>query len=202
MTVGERLTMTDKTTNPFDPARFAVAAATLATAQGHGDGSVVPQLTGISVRKPSKQEFIRTCVDVSITAPILELKMEREVYLVTPDVAQLLPGDVVPRDLLLTTTAQGSLFLWPMAHVDPEAKRRDEWGASARQAAALARTTWLRVVSDMSAGRYNVMTAKGLIGEPVWPDLQPAQLLELAFGRDRLIDSQSHPVVKRLLGVA
>jgi hypothetical protein len=187
--------------NPFDPARFAVASATLAAAQGHGDGSVVPQLTGISVRKPNKQEFVRVNPDVSITAPVLELKMEREVYLVTPDVALLLPGDVMMRDLLLVTTAQGSLFLWPQAHVDPEAKRKDEWGASARQAAALARTTWLRVVSDMAAGRYNVMTAQGLIGEPVWPDLQPAQLLELAFGKDRLIDSQSHPVVKRLLGV-
>lgn len=187
--------------NPFDPSRFAVAPATLATAQGHGDGSVVPQLTGLSVRKPNKQEFIRVHPTVLIPAPLLELKTEREIYLVVPDVAVMLPGDVHSRDMLLATTAQGSLFLWPQSHVDPDAKRKDEWGASARQAAALARTSWVRVISDMSAGRYNVMKAQGLIGEPVWPEMSPGEMLELAFGRERLIDSPSHPVVKRLLGV-
>jgi hypothetical protein len=189
------------TGNPFDPLRFAVAPASLAAAQGHGDGSIVPQLTGLTVRKPNKQEYIRVHHTVSISAPILELKMERESYIVTPDVAAMLPGDVAVRDLLLVQTAQGALFLWPQAYIDPEAKNRNEWGSSARQAAAIARDHWVRVVSDMQAGRYNVMRAQGLIGAPVWPELSPGELLELAFGKERLIDSPSHPVVKRLLGV-
>jgi hypothetical protein len=188
--------------DPFDPAAFAVSPAALAALQG--DVGVVPQLTGLSVRKPSKQEFFRVNGDpaYALVAPILELKEERESYLTTPAVAASLPGDVVMKELRLCQTRQGVLFLWPVPVVAQDAKQRNEWHSSARQVMATAVKRWARMSADVGAGRYNVAIATGIAVEPIWPtDMTMRDLLELAFGRERLITEQGHPLVKRLLGV-
>ena len=39
----------------------------------------------------------------------------------------------------------------------------------------------------------------GQLSEPVWPDTQLPRLLETAF-RDRVIDRDDHPIMKRLRG--
>jgi hypothetical protein len=188
--------------DPFDPAAFAVSPAALSALQG--DVGVVPQLTGISVRKPNKQEFFRVCGDpaFAMVAPVLELKEAREMYLVTPQVAACLPGDVTMKELRLCQTRQGALFLWPVPVLAEDARQRNEWHTSARQVMATASRNWSRMTADMGAGRYNVAVATGITAEPIWPlDMTMRDLLELAFGRERLITEQGHPVVKRLLGV-
>lgn len=187
--------------DPFDPAAFAVSPQALLA---QGDVGVVPVLTGLSVRKPSKQEFFRTSSDPAFMAvvPVLELKEERETYLVAPGVAATLPGDIVMRELRLCQNRQGSLFLWPLPVIPVDAKQRNDWHTSARQACTISTNKWCRMSADMSSGRYNVAVAPSITAEPLWPaDLTMRDLLELGFGRERLIAEQGHPVVKRLLGV-
>lgn len=204
------MSSTDKTTatttspaDPFDPAAFAVSPQALAAVQG--DLGVVPQLTGISVRKPDKQAFFRAHPDpaYSILAPLLELKEERETYLVAPTVAVTLPGDVSMKQLVLCQTRQGALFLWPVPVPPPPGTKgvqRNEWHDSARQVLSTAHRSWVRMTADMASGRYNVAIANGITAEPIWPEQTMRDLLELAFGRERLISEQGHPLVKRLLG--
>jgi hypothetical protein len=187
--------------DPFDPAAFAVSPEAL---MAQGDVGVVPVLTGLSVRKPSKQEFFRVSSDARfmMTAPLLELKEEREVYLVAPAVAATMPGDIMMKELRLCQNRQGSLFLWPLPVISVDARQRNEWHSSARQACTIATTKWCRMTADMSSGRYNVAIAPGITVEPIWPsDLTMRDLLELGFGRERLIAERGHPLVKRLLGV-
>jgi hypothetical protein len=193
-------TASNAAADPFDPKAFAVSPQALVA---RGDVGVVPVLTGLSVRKPSKQEFYRVCSDpvFMMVAPLLELKEEREVYLVAPAVAATLPGDVTMKELRLCQNRQGSLFLWPLPVISVDARQRNEWHSSARQAATIATTKWVRMAADMAAGRYNVAIAPGITAEPIWPsDLTMRDLLELGFGRERLIAEQGHPLVKRLLG--
>jgi hypothetical protein len=208
MTADSNHKTTDETANasivdPFDPAAFAVSPQALSALQG--DMGVVPQLTGISVRKPDKQAFFRAHPDpaYSVVVPLLELKEERETYLVTPAVAMTLPGDVGMRQLTLCQTRQGALFLWPVTVPPPpgtKGAQRSEWHDSARQVLATAHRHWVRMTADMSAGRYNVAIANGITAEPIWPEQSMRDLLELAFGTERLINEQGHHLVKRLLG--
>lgn len=189
--------------DPFDPAAFSVSPQALAAVQG--DMGVVPQLTGISVRKPDKQAFFRAHPDpaYSLVAPLLELKEEREVYLVAPAVAVTLPGDVTMKQLTLCQTRQGALFLWPVPVPPPpgtKGAQRNEWHDSARQVLSTANRSWVRMTADIASGRYNVAIANGITAEPIWPEMSMRDLLELAFGRERLITEQGHPLVKRLLG--
>ncbi len=201
-TRGRAVSDKEKPIDPFDPATFAVSPEALAAMQG--DVGVVPQLTGISVRKPRKQEFFRVSADsaFAMVAPILELEDERETYLVLPAVAATLPGDVTMRELRVCQTRQGTLFIWPVPVLVQDAKKWSAWHTSARQIMATAQKHWCRMTSDQGAGRYNSAIATGITAEPCWPvDMSMRDLLELAFGKERLITEQGHPVVKRLLGV-
>lgn len=189
--------------DPFDPAAFSVSPQALTAVQG--DLGVVPLLTGISVKKPDKQAFFRAhpSPDYSLVAPLLELKEERETYLVSPAVAVMLPGDVTLKQLILCQTRQGALFLWPVPVPPPpgtKGAQRNEWHDSARQVLTTAYRSWVRMTADMASGRYNVAIANGITVEPLWPEQSMRDLLELAFGRERLITELGHPLVKRLLG--
>ena len=77
--------------NPFDP-------ASLRLDQTFTDGTAVKRLlTTIPVRKPNRQDFVRVHPDADYRlspAAIIELKDDREVYLVTPAIAPDLVGEI------------------------------------------------------------------------------------------------------------
>ena len=56
-------------------------------------------ITTIPVRKPERQEFIRVhpSEDYRIETAVMELKEERETYLVDADMWHELPGEVIPK---------------------------------------------------------------------------------------------------------
>jgi hypothetical protein len=56
------------------------------------------------------------------------------------------------------------------------------------------------MTANMSAQSYDVHIAPSSAAEPIWPKKTLAELLQLAFGNGRLIDSLDHPVIQRLLG--
>src|SRR6516165_5187877 len=80
---------------------------------------VTKLLTTVPVRKPNRQEFVRVHPGPSYRLTpvgIIEVKEDREVYLVPRDVALALPPqvarEVVPVTLFTAINRQGTLFLW------------------------------------------------------------------------------------------
>jgi hypothetical protein len=192
------MTSTTKTApNPFDPATLRINSA-LATG-----GGAEKLLLSVNVQKPPKQVFVRVNPDPSLRIPIalLELKDERETYAVVPDVAQQIPSEVKHVDLRLSVTQQGMPFLWPVP-LPPSDRAENSWSMTARTAAEQAERNWVRVTSNMSAQCYDVYVAQSSAAEPAWPSKTLQELLQLAFGNGRLIDSLEHPVIQRLLGRA
>lgn len=183
--------------NPYDPSKFAVYAG---AARGI---AVVKQLVICPVRKPTRQEFVRVHPgsEFRLSAYILELKEERETYLVSPTVAVELPGETRVVSLRLAVNRQSGIFLWPVPELSLDG-RENGWWTSVRIAAEKAETNWTRVVANMSQGSYDVFVAPGAIGEPAWPDSSLAQILEIAFGEKFIIRSGDHPVIRRLLGLS
>src|ERR1700730_17914768 len=94
-------------------------------------------LTTVPVRKPNRHEFIRVHSDplYRLTpAAIIELKEDRETYLITPEMAQQLPDEFSAATLFTAINRQGVLFLWPVKLPGPDGKKND-WQRSAAEAA-------------------------------------------------------------------
>ncbi len=161
---------------------------------------VKPILATVPVRKPGRQDYVRINVDpdYQLTTAILQLREEREDYIVAPDVRQELFGELVPVTLFTAINRQGVVFLWP-CRIPDETGRSNSWHESALEAADLAREKWVRISADMSLGAYRIYVAGGQLPEPEWPEESLGELLKIAF-KSRYIDSFDHPVLKRLRG--
>ena len=125
----------------------------------------------VPVRKPDRQWFIRVHPDPDwrLETAVLELKDERETYLVDPELWQELPGELVPKVLFTAMNRQGVVFLWPV-RLPGEDGRGNAWHRSALDAAHLAMAGWVRVAANMSLGAYDVFEATGDLPAPEWPE--------------------------------
>jgi uncharacterized protein YbdZ (MbtH family) len=180
--------------NPFDPNSLRIS----------GDINTVGAekvLLHISVRKPNKQEFFRVNTDANLRLPcaILELKDEREFYMVAPNMLHALSEDVRHVELRLCQNRQGVTFLWPVPMPSSDG-RANTWHQSAREAAAHAEKHWTRMTANMSEGGYSIFRATGAIPDPQWQDKTMEELLKLAFKGGKLIDTEDHPVIQQLNG--
>jgi hypothetical protein len=158
-------------------------------------------LITIPVRKPSKQDWIRVhdSEDWALQTAVLELKDERETYLVASSLWSELSGEIIPKVIVTTINRQGVLALWPIK-LSGEDGRHDEWSRSALVAAEKAKTQWIRLVANMSLGAYEVYEAIGDMPKPNWPlDITFQKVIEIAF-KDRFIKSLEHPVIQKLRG--
>jgi len=180
--------------DPYDPESLRLDQSFVETS------GVKKLMTTVPVRKPNNQDFVRVHPDEAyrLTAAIIELKDDREVYLVLPHVAHQLPGECSPVVLYTAINRQGATFLWPVKLPRPDGKV-NEWHRSAAEAAARAMKYWLRVKADMALGAYAMFEASSTIPEPIWPTATLKELLKIGF-RDRLVDGLGHPVIKRLRG--
>ncbi|NRP95061.1 hypothetical protein XMG59_001157 [Marinobacterium sp. xm-g-59] len=159
-------------------------------------------ITNIPVCKPSRQDFVRIhpSSHYHIDTAVVELKDERETFLLSPSLVTELRGLWVPKTLITYINRQGVLALWPI-RLPGEDGRLDSWNASATEAAHLAVENWVRVSSNMSQGAYDVYVATGEIPDPEWPEMTFEEILNIAF-KSHIIDDLKHPVIKRLLGAA
>lgn len=157
-------------------------------------------LTRVPVRKPNKQEFFRVHPEPEyrLETALLELKEEREFYLLAPNVRDQMPGDWIGVRLMTCTNRQNIPFLWPAKLPDPDG-RANSWYETALAAAALAMDRWTKMVPDMHLGGYQTYLATGKLSEPEWPEHSFRKLMEVAF-KDTFIDDMDHPVIARLLG--
>jgi hypothetical protein len=157
-------------------------------------------LKTVPVRRPSAQEFVRTHAQHRLTpAALIELKDDRETYLVAPCMVSELAGEYFAATLFLTITRQSVVSLWPVRLPGPDG-RHLEWHRSAAEAAEAAQTRWVKIRANMGLGAYEIFEANNdNIPAPSWPEESFEQIVRVAF-RDRFIDCSDHPVVKRLRG--
>jgi hypothetical protein len=188
---------TNQITNPFDN------LSALRLDQSYADTVGVKKLlTTVPVRKPNRQDFVRVHPDPTYRlgpAGIIEFKEDRESHLVTPEMAQSLPGEIAVVTLYTTINRQGVVSLWPVKLPGPDGKY-NEWHRSAAAAVERAMKKWVRVTANMSLGAYEIFEASGDLPQPLWPDFSFGEILKIAF-RDRIVDRPDHPLVQRLQGI-
>jgi hypothetical protein len=185
------------TPDPFDLSNLRLSQAYNETA------GVKKLLRTVPVRKPNRQDFVRVHpgADFRDNFALLELKEDRETYLVVGGLIAELSAEVINVTIYTAVNRQGVVFLWPVRL--PNADGREmTWHTSARDAVEEATTKWMRVCPNMSLGAYEMTWGEKITVEPQWPpDVSFQELIRIAF-RDRLITSLDHPVVKRLRGLA
>jgi hypothetical protein len=182
------------TPDPFNPTNLRLS-------QSFVENAGVKKLsTTIPVRRPTAQDFVRVHPDPAYREnfPIIELKDEREEYIVVADLVPALVGEFVTKTLFTAINRHGTVFFWPVRLPSPDGKNLD-WWRSSREAAELAMKFWIRVRANMNLGAYDIFRAESMIPDPEWPQLGFWELIKIAF-RDHLIDRIDHPVIKRLRG--
>jgi hypothetical protein len=181
--------------DPFDLQSLRLNPSLLETA------GVKRLLTTVPARRPSPQDFVRVhpAPEFRENFAMIDLKDDREDYLVRPEILPELSGEVIYKTIFTAINRQGIVFLWPVRLPAPD-DRKLAWPKSAREAAEMAMEKWLRVQANMSLGAYEITVAAGQMAEPVWPDLSFQELVWIAY-RERMITSVDHAVVKRLRGL-
>jgi hypothetical protein len=182
--------------DPFDLANLRLPQNFAETA------GVKKLLRTVPVKKPDRQDFIRTHPDAAYREnfAVIELKKDREIYLISgASLIEELKGEAVNVTLYTAINRQSVTFLWPVRLPAPNGKDSD-WYRSAREAAAEATKGWVRVMADMHLGAYQMFAAE-ITTTPNWPEASFQELINIAF-RDRLITNLDHPVIKRLRGLA
>jgi hypothetical protein len=190
------------------------AAANPATNNGGGTGAV-PTLAAISVsssvigqklasrhvpiRKPGKLEFIRTNPEQAFDTVVIEDKVNREVYFAHPRVVAGLAtqGIVTDKRLVRVITRQGVNMIWPIG-IENDG-RINPWHESAREAERLAHDQWVRLVSNMSVGAYDIYIGEETTDEPDWTSQSFQEILEIAF-KGRIIDDPDHRLLRGWMG--
>lgn len=184
--------------DPFDPARLRLTQDFASTV-----GVKRLSLT-IPVRKPSREWWITVHPDEGfrVQTGLLELKEDREIYLIDPDLWPELAAEATfgPRALFTAQNRQGVVFLWPIRLPGPDG-RIDDWNKCALEAAMIATKKWIRLSANMSLGAYDVFETVTKLPAPTWPDLEFKDILRTAF-KDKHITSLDHHVLRQLRGEA
>lgn len=140
----------DPAPDPFDPASLRLTGD---VAAGFG---VKKHLLTVPVRKPDKAWFVRAHPDPAywLETAVIELKEDRETYLVAPALWSALATETTfgPRALVTAINRQGVVFLWPVRMPGADGKI-DEWSRTAMEAARLAKDGWVRVQANMNLVR-------------------------------------------------
>ncbi len=150
-------------------------------------------LTTVPVRKPNKQEWVRVhpAPEYREVLAVIELRDDRETYLLLPHIARELPGEFVSVVLYTAINRQDVVFLWPVKLPGPDGKQL-EWHRSAAEAAELAMTQWVRVKANIALGAYEISVTESKINDPQWTDLPSfRELVRIAF-RNYLVSSFDH----------
>jgi hypothetical protein len=154
-------TTTETTTGePLDP----FAPENLRLSQSFNEMVAVKKiLTTVPVRKPGQQDFVRVRAGPEFREnfPIIDLKDDREEFIVTTALVPELITELVHKTLFLAINKQGTVFFWPVRLPSPDGKDLD-WWRSGREAADLATRKWVRVRANMNLGAYDVFEAGAL----------------------------------------
>jgi hypothetical protein len=183
--------------DPYDPANIRIDQTDL------NKGVAKKLLINIRVNKPKKQEFFRVhpSEDYRVTVALFEDEgdsIEKEKFIILPTArAYLNDNEYAISTLYLYVTRQGTPGIWP---IRLENEKSNPWQKTSSKAALSAMTKWTRIAANMSDGQNDVFEAVADLGDPVWPDKSMRELLHIAF-KDKIIDSEDHPMIRKLRGI-
>jgi hypothetical protein len=159
-------------------------------------------LTVLEVRKPKKDEWVRTHEAIAAAVNIYENSETRETYLILPDALEAMETVVKHVRLTLTMNYSGENFIWPVPV--PLGNKPFRAHVSANAAAEEATRHWVRIAWNGTG--YEVTRRKNCSKQPTWPDAVPDASEMLRFcaktGGFEVIESPQHPVVQNLLGLS
>ena len=181
---------------PFDPLRFAMPSTGAEEFGTRKIRSVIP------VNKPGKMEWVHLLDHPDFLIPgaaVLDLQNGRRLYLVVPELAAQLADDVKLFKLAPALTRQDKLFLWPCPIIQP-GETPNSWHTSHNDAFHAAKSGWIRMKSNLACGFYDIIEPEKIMPEPDWPDMSFADMLQIAFNDDHIVDRDDHPALRRLLG--
>lgn len=180
--------------NPFDPKALALS-------QNYGDTFQLKKvLNTVPVGKPPSHDFVRVhpAPEWRLTTGIVEIKEDREYWLIAPQMRGHLAAEIKPVTLYTTVNRQGVVRLLVVKLPGPDGKA-NQWHESLNDAAQFAMTHWVRIQANMSLGAYDCTMATGALGDPAWPTESFSEVLRVAF-KDKLVETPDHPLCKRLRG--
>jgi hypothetical protein len=155
-------------------------------------------IVSIKVDKPNKQDFIRVHPTHRLETALIEVKRDKEFYLVHPSLQVAVSDECFPVVVLFYVNTAGTPGWWPIRLPTSDGKH-NPYHESALALSEGAKHEWSRIQANLDAGRYEATVAIAKMPEPVWPDLSLKKLIELAF-RGRIIDDINHPVLQKLRG--
>lgn len=163
--------------------------------------SVKKAILKVPILKPSAQTWFQISPNPAwqIRVPVVELKEDREHYIVAPDMRDELLGEWIPKLLTGVITKQGTVMFWPIRLPGQDGKL-DTWNESALEIVRSFAGRWIRMQSNRESGAYDVIEPISELPPPEWP-ADPQAMLKIAF-RGRIITSADHPVVRQLRGAA
>jgi hypothetical protein len=174
------------------------------TPEDSGEIATREVLVRVPVRRPTKLEFFRCHPDPAMSLAVtifVDRDEPDDAYFVAPSMRGVLAEDIRPVLLQLAITRKGVLFILPLTLPTEANPLGRSWHESARKAAEIAKTRWIRISADKGLSGYRVRQAEGKLSEPEWPtDKGFNDLLTIAFA-DRIIMSDDHPVVRKLRGL-
>ena len=159
-------------------------------------------LTTVPVKRPNRQDFVRVHPDADhrLLAILVELREERETYIVLPAYAQEIEESLRSLyTLYLAINRQRVLFLWPVKLPRPDG-RQSEWHLSGIEAAEKAMKSWIRVSANMALGAYETSLAENQSVDPEWPEMSFFDILRIGF-KNRVVDRSDHPLIQKLRGI-
>src|SRR5262249_49790686 len=147
--------------DPFDPQNLRLSQSFIETV------GVKKLLTTIPVRKRGQQDFVRVhpAPEYRENFPLIELRDDREEYIVTADLLPQLTGEFATDTPDTTINRQGTVFFWPV-RLPPSDGKDNNWWRWAPEAAALATRDWVRIKPNMNLGAYEIFTAESAMSEP------------------------------------
>jgi hypothetical protein len=176
--------------NPFNAASLRLSL--------NGTAAATKLLTTVPVRKPSKEEFFRVHADPNFVLMTMLVKFDSTFYVVLPHMVPEVGPDGEPFVIYTVMNRVGVVSLWPI-RIPAEGDRSNGWWDSAHEAAEMAKRKWVRLNSNKSLAAYEISIAEIKLAEPEWPEKSFDELLELAFKKQVIADSDSE-VLKILRG--
>jgi hypothetical protein len=187
---------------PAPAARPEMDLKSLALSQDYTSmANVKKAIMKVPILKPTAQTWFQINPDPAwqITVSVIELKEDREHYIVAPAMREELINEWVPKLLTGIITKQGTIMFWPIRLPGQDGKI-DTWNESALAIVREYSGRWIRVQSNRESGSYDVIEPISEFPAPEWP-ADPQAILKIAF-RNRIISSADHPIVRQLRGAA
>jgi hypothetical protein len=157
----------------------------------------VSRTYAIDLRKPNDQEFVKVRAGFEVFLDCFKLKENGRLYIFLPEVEPYLKAKHIRQYRLVLAMSFGAVtpFVWPL--VVPMDDLGRVWHQSAMGAAKHAEEEWVRIETDKK--NYVAYTVPKPLPDPVWPEEDFLDLVDLAFKNSKL-DTLDHPVLKRLRG--